>query len=262
MKTLSKKERLSITWRTTFLQGSWNFERMQNGGWAYAMIPAIVKLYPDPEQQKLALQRHLLFFNTHPYVASPIIGVVLAMEEERANGKEISDEEIQAVKVGMMGPLAGVGDPLFWFSIRPLLGAIGAAMAMSGNIMGPIFFFVAWNVIRFGFMWYSQEYGYRMKTNIADALSDGVLKTVILGASIVGVFIMGALVQRYVFVNYQIIFSNGLPLNAFLDSLVPGLSGLLLTLGCIYLLRKKVSPLVLIAGIFVLGVIGHAIGLF
>lgn len=260
--TLNKKDRLHIVWRTTFLQGSWNFERMQNGGWAYAMIPAIRKLYPDPQEQKEALQRHLLFFNTHPYVASPIVGVALAMEEDKANGKVCSAEEIQAVKVSMMGPLAGLGDPLFWFSLRPLLAAIGAALAISGNIMGPIFFFVAWNVIRFAFMWYTQEYGYRMKTSIVDALSNGFLKTFILGASIVGVFIMGALVQRYVFVDYAIVFSNGISLNAFLDALMPGLSGLLLTLLCVYLLRKKVSPLYLIAGIFVFSIIGCAIGLF
>ena len=40
---LSKKDRVSVWWRSTFLQGSWNYERMQNGGWAFSMIPAIKK---------------------------------------------------------------------------------------------------------------------------------------------------------------------------------------------------------------------------
>lgn len=133
--TLSKKERLSVALRSTFLQGSWNYERMQNGGWAFSIIPAIKKLYKTEEERSAALKRHLEFFNTHPYVASPVIGVTLALEEERANGAEVDDAAIQGVKVGMMGPLAGVGDPVFWFTVRPILGALGASLAMTGNIM-------------------------------------------------------------------------------------------------------------------------------
>ena len=111
---LSKKDRLSVALRSTFLQGSWNYERMQNGGWCFAMIPAIKKLYTTKEDQIAALKRHLEFFNTHPYVASPVIGVTLALEEDKANGAPVEDSAIQGVKVGMMGPLAGVGDPVFW----------------------------------------------------------------------------------------------------------------------------------------------------
>src|SRR5574337_1009120 len=146
--TLDKKIRRSVMWRSMFLQGSWNYERMQNGGWAYSLIPALKKLYPSGEEAKEALKRHLEFFNTHPYVAAPIIGVTLALEEERANGADIDDAAIQGVKVGMMGPLAGIGDPVFWFTVRPILGALGASLAQSGNIMGPIIFFLGWNIIR------------------------------------------------------------------------------------------------------------------
>ena len=158
---LSKKDRLAVCWRSTFLQGSWNYERMQNGGWCYAIIPAIKKLYKTKEERTAALKRHLEFFNTHPYLASPVMGVTLALEEERANGAAVDDTAIQGVKVGMMGPLAGVGDPVFWFTIRPMLGALGASLALGGNILGPILFFVAWNIIRWAFMWYTQEFGYR-----------------------------------------------------------------------------------------------------
>ena len=119
---LNKKDRLAVAWRSTFIQGSWNYERMQNGGWAFSMIPAIKKLYKTKEDRAAALKRHLEFFNTHPYIASPILGVTLALEEDRANGAPVDDVAIQGVKVGMMGPLAGVGDPVFWFTVRPMLG--------------------------------------------------------------------------------------------------------------------------------------------
>ena len=55
--TLSKKERLSVALRSTFLQGSWNYERMQNGGWAFSIIPAIKKLYKTEEERSAALDR-------------------------------------------------------------------------------------------------------------------------------------------------------------------------------------------------------------
>ena len=99
---LSKSDRQKVWWRSTFLQGSWNYERMQNLGWAYALIPAIKKLYTSKEDRAAALERHLEFFNTHPYVAAPIIGVTLALEEEKANGAEIDNTAIQGVKIGML----------------------------------------------------------------------------------------------------------------------------------------------------------------
>ncbi|MFX3891430.1 PTS system mannose/fructose/sorbose family transporter subunit IID, partial [Streptococcus suis] len=108
-------------WRSNLLQVSWNYESMQNLGWAYEMIPAIKKLYTKKEDQAAALESHLEFFNTHPYVASTILGVTLALVEERANGAEIDDTAIQGVKIGMMGTLAGIGDPVFWFTVRPIL---------------------------------------------------------------------------------------------------------------------------------------------
>ncbi|WP_143875326.1 PTS system mannose/fructose/sorbose family transporter subunit IID, partial [Oenococcus oeni] len=104
--TLTKGDRLHVAWRSTFIQGSWNYERMQNGGWVYALIPALNKLYKTKEDRAAAYKRHLVFFNTHPYLASPIIGVTLALEEDRANGAPVDDVAIQGVKVGMMGPLA------------------------------------------------------------------------------------------------------------------------------------------------------------
>ena len=296
---LSKKDRLAVAWRSTFIQGSWNYERMQNGGFAFSMIPAIKKLYKSKEDRSAALKRHLEFFNTHPYIASPIIGVTLALEEERANGAPVDDVAIQGVKVGMMGPLAGVGDPVFWFTVRPMLGALGASLALGGNILGPIIFFVAWNIIRWGFMWYTQEFGYKAGSAITDDLSGGLLQDVTKGASILGMFVLAALVQRWVNISFaptvsEIQLSPGAyiewdkveftgtglqklfteigsgkalsdvkitTLQDNLDQLIPGLAGLLLTLFCMWLLKKKVSPIVIILGLFVVGILAHLVGI-
>lgn len=296
---LSKKDRFSVALRSTFLQGSWNYERMQNGGWCFAMIPAIKKLYTNKEDQKNALKRHLEFFNTHPYVASPILGVTLALEEERANGAQIDDAAIQGVKVGMMGPLAGVGDPVFWFTVRPMLGALGASLAMGGSILGPILFFVLWNVIRWAFMWYTQEFGYKAGSKISEDLSGGLLQKVTKTASILGMFVLGSLVERWVTINFTPVvstvqlsegayidwetlpagaegirtaieqFSSGLSLSPEkvttlqdnLNSLIPGFAPLLLTLLCMWLLKKGVSPIIIIIALFIVGILGHVVGL-
>ncbi|EAV39906.1 PTS system, mannose-specific IID component [Oenococcus oeni ATCC BAA-1163] len=297
--TLTKGDRLHVAWRSTFIQGSWNYERMQNGGWVYALIPALNKLYKTKEDRAAAYKRHLVFFNTHPYLASPIIGVTLALEEDRANGAPVDDVAIQGVKVGMMGPLAGVGDPVFWYTVRPLLGALGATLALSGNVLGPILFWVLWNIIRWAFMWYTQEFGYRAGSRITDDLSGGLLKTVTRGASMMGMFVLAALIERWVSIKFTPVVSkvtlskgayidwgklpsgtkgirealteqaNGLSLTKIqtttlqqnLDSLIPGLMALLLTFACMWLLKKKVSPIIIILGIFVIGVGGHLLGL-
>ena len=201
---LSQSDRRKVWWRLTFLQGSWNYERMQNLGWAYALMPAIKKLYTTKEDRAAALERHLEFFNTHPYVAAPIMGVTMALEEERANGAEIDDTAIQGVKIGMMGPLAGVGDPVFWYTVRPILGALGASLALAGTIMGPIIFFLGWNIIRMAFLWYTQEVGYRAGSNITKDLSGGIIQKITKGASILGMFILAVLVERWVSVAFTI----------------------------------------------------------
>ena len=299
--TLSKKDRMAVCWRSTFLQGSWNYERMQNGGWAYSMIPALKKLYTTKEDRAAALKCHLEFFNTHPYLAAPILGVTLALEEERANGAPVDDVAINGVKVGMMGPLAGVGDPVFWFTARPIIGALGASLAISGNIVGPILFFVLWNVLRIAFLWYTQEFGYRAGSKITDDLSGGLLQKVTRGAAMMGMFVLGALIERWVNIKFIPVVSKtpvqkggyidwdhipsgakgikevltqwnmgkGMSLDKIkvttlqdnLDQLIPGLAALLLTFLCMWLLKKKVSPIVIILGIFIVGIIAHVIGL-
>ena len=296
---LSKSDRQKVWWRSTFLQGSWNYERMQNLGWAYALIPAIKKLYTSKEDRAAALERHLEFFNTHPYVAAPIIGVTLALEEEKANGAEIDNTAIQGVKIGMMGPLAGIGDPVFWFTVRPILGALGASLALTGNIIGPLIFFLAWNAIRMAFLWYTQELGYKAGSEITKDMSGGILQDITKGASILGMFILAVLVERWVSIKFVFNVSSvklddkayihwdklssgykgiqeafaqvgqGLSqtpekVTTFqqnLDSLIPGLMGLLLTFACMWLLKKKVSPITIIIALFVVGVLAHVAGL-
>lgn len=181
---------------------------MQNGGWCFAMIPAIKKLYTNKDDQVAALKRHLEFYNTHPYVSAPSLASPSLSRRSAPTGAPIDDVAIQGVKVGMMGPLAGVGDPAFWFTLRPILGALGASLALSGSIAGPLLFFFAWNIIRYAFLWYTQEFGYKVGSSIAKDLSGGLMGKVTEGASILGMFIIGALVERWVSISFTPVVSK------------------------------------------------------
>lgn len=113
-KTVDKKTLRSVFWRSFALQGAFNFEKMQNIGYAYSMIPVIRKLYDKQEDQSKALKRHLALFNSTPAVTPAIMGISAAMEEQKANRPlDFDENSINAVKAALMAPLAGIGDSLF-----------------------------------------------------------------------------------------------------------------------------------------------------
>ncbi|WP_047680261.1 MULTISPECIES: PTS mannose transporter subunit IID [Xenorhabdus] len=270
-KKLTQSDINGVFLRSNLLQGSWNFERMQALGFCFSMVPAIRRLYPEnTEERKLAIKRHLEFFNTHPYVAAPILGVTMAMEEQRANGANIDDGAINGIKVGLMGPLAGVGDPIFWGTVRPVFAALGAGIAMSGSLLGPILFFFLFNLVRLLTRYYGVAYGYKKGMDIVKDMGGGFLQKMTEGASILGLFVMGALVNSWTKVNIPFVISKvpdpitGVEkvttIQTILDQLLPGIAPLLLTFGCMWLLRKKVNPLWIIIGFFVIGIIGYHFG--
>ncbi|HGN0867729.1 PTS system D-mannose-specific IID component (Man family) [Providencia alcalifaciens] len=266
-KRLTQSDIRGVFLRSNLLQGSWNFERMQALGFCYSMVPVIRRLYPDNnDDRKQAIKRHLEFFNTHPYVAAPILGVTMAMEEERANGADIDDGAINGIKVGLMGPLAGVGDPIFWGTVRPVFAALGAGIAMTGSLLGPLLFFVLFNLVRLLTLYYGVSYGYKKGIDIVQDIGGGFLQKLTEGASILGLFVMGALVNKWTHVNIPLEVSRiknqttGVEdittVQMILDQLMPGLVPLLLTFACMWLLRRKVNALWIIIGFFGLGILG------
>ena len=258
--------------RSNFLLGSFNFERMQSMGFCVSMMPILKRVYKDnPEEMKAALKRHLEFFNTQPFVAAAIMGIIGAMEEKRANGADISPATLSGVKVGLIGPLAGVGDPIFWGTIRPVLAALGAGIALTGSIIGPIIFFVAFNAIRLATHWYGVKYGYEKGTELVENIGGAEMKFLTEGASVLGLLVMGALVAKWTTVNMPLVISEYdnsagehvvTTLQTILDSLMPGIVALLMTFACMWLLKRGMNPLVIIIGLFVIGIVGYAIGLF
>ncbi|MBU8853557.1 mannose/fructose/sorbose PTS transporter subunit IID [Priestia aryabhattai] len=268
-KRLTKKDIFSMFIRSNFLLGSFNFERVQAMGYCYVMIPAIKRLYEPGAQRNAALKRHLEWFNTHPWISAPIFGVTAAMEEEMANKKDFDEKAISGMKIGLMGPLAGVGDPIFWGTLRPVLAALGASLALGGNIAGPLLFFILINAIRLSTKYYGLKYGYLKGTEILKDLVGNRIQKLTEGASILGLFVMGALVSKWTTINIPVVVSRikddsgkvvVKTVQDVLDSILPGLLPLALTLLVAWMLRKGTNPLLIIFGIFLIGIGGYWIG--
>jgi PTS system sorbose-specific IID component len=266
---ITKKDIIKTFIYSNFQQASFNYERIHALAFCVDMIPTIRRVYHTQEEQAEALKRHLTFFNTTPAVVGPVIGVTMAMENARAQGADIDAGTINSLKVGLMGPLAGVGDPLVWGTLRPITAALGASIALSGNIAGPLLFFVIFNVIRLAMKWFGLTYGLNKGLDIVKDLSGNILQKLTEGATILGLFIMGVLVTKWTTINVPLIISETTDayggavittVQNVLDDLIPGLLALGLTLITMKLLKKKVNPIVIIFGLFILGIVGYGLG--
>ncbi|WP_415623247.1 PTS system mannose/fructose/sorbose family transporter subunit IID, partial [Liquorilactobacillus sp.] len=231
-----------------FQQASFNYETIHGLAFCVDMIPTIRRVYKTKDEQVKALKRHLVFFNTTPAVCGPIVGVTMALEKGKASGEDIDESTIQSLKVGLMGPLAGVGDPLMWGTLRPILAALGASLALSGSWFGPLIFFLAFNGVRLSLKWYGLQIGLNRGLGLVKDISGNLLPKLTEGASVLGLFIMGVLVNKWTTINIPLVISKTTvagkttitTLQNILDELCPGLPALGLTVLMMYLLRKKV----------------------
>ena len=242
---ITRKDLHKVFWRSLSVMGSLNYERFLAVGRTYMMIPVLRKLYKGEELNK-ALKRYLEFFLTHPYFVNPIVGIQIAMEEERAKGAPIDEDAIRGVATGLMGPLAGIGDPLFWGTIRSIIGGLCASLALAGNAFAPFLFLILWNIPHYfvrGTLLYK---GYDMGLELVREFKEsGVLQRITEGASIMGMTAVGALIALWVHVDFSPLVFNlgdaGFNVQELLNSIFPNMLPLGLTLLLASLLVKKVN---------------------
>ncbi|VEA41267.1 PTS family sugar transport protein component IID [Salmonella enterica subsp. enterica] len=166
---ITARDLRSVFWRSFTLQGSWNYERQQHMGYAFAMSPALKRIYQDPAELGRALQRHLVLFNTTPHLSTFVFGLSIAMEEENQRNPNFNEESINAVKTSLMGPLAGIGDSIFWGSLKVIAAGMGIYFAQQGSILGPILALLVYNIPHILCRWYALKLGYRAGDHLADA---------------------------------------------------------------------------------------------
>src|SRR4051812_46036307 len=110
--------------RSFFLQTLWNFERMQNVGFAFTMVPLMRRLTRSKTAFQKMLRRQLMFFNTHPYFSTIVAGVVYAKERNRTTGLDQEDPTLTVLKDSMGGAFGAIGDHVVWGTWRPFAALI------------------------------------------------------------------------------------------------------------------------------------------
>lgn len=244
--------------RSFLLQASFNYERMQAGGWLYTLIPALRKIHNNPEDLANSMKMHMEFINVHPFDVTFLSGLVLAMER----GKE-KISTIRAVKVALMGPLGGIGDALFWLTLLPICAGIGASLSLQGSIFGPIVFLLLFNIVHFALRFGLAHYGYQAGTKAIAVLKTHT-RNISHAASIVGMTVIGALVASYVHLSTLLILKAGEAKVALqtdvLDKLMPNLLPLAFTLIVYGFLKQGFSAVKMIGITILFGLAGKLVG--
>lgn len=265
-KQLDKKT-LVKAWALTYSSETcYNYERLQALGNTNQMITVVRKLYDTEEEQVEALKKYMVFFNTEPsWMGTVIHGITISMEEQIANGAEITGEDINALRTGLMGPMAGIGDTVSQGIAYPILAGIACSLALAGNIAGPIIFEIAYKILMLGMGYAMYMMGYKQgKSAILKILSAGTLNKITEIFSIVGLMVVGNMAATRVTIKTPIAFKIGqvaINFQNILDSLLPGMLPLLATLLVWKLLNKKVKATYIIVILFVVGIIASLTGI-
>ncbi|MBI1769556.1 MAG: PTS system mannose/fructose/sorbose family transporter subunit IID [Bacteroidetes bacterium] len=264
--SFSKSEIRSIFFRSLTLEANFNFETCQNTGFAFSMIPVVKKIYKTKESIALALKRHLQFFNTSPYGSTLILGISAAMEEQNSRSKDFDAQSINGVKLGLMGPLAGIFDSLFWGTLKVIAAGVGTSLALKGNIAGPLLFILIFNVphllLRYQLTFIGYNQGNRFLQKMAN---NNVMDRLTSGAAIVGLMVVGAMPALLMSIKTPIeIGTSGseISLQGILDQIVPGIIPLVLTFLVYLFLKRSVKTTYLLLGLLVLGFIGSVLHVF
>lgn len=265
-KKLSKKTLIKTWLLTTSTEACYNYERLQALGIANLMITPIRALYDKVEDQVAELKKYLVFYNSEVFTIGPIInGITCSMEEARANGENVTAKDINSVRTGLMGPVAGIGDTVMQGILFPILFGIGCSMALDGSYLGPIFATVVFEVLIFACGYFMFMTGYKQgKTSLLKILKDGTVDKIINSFSIVGLMVVGSMAATRVAVDTPLAIKVGegvTKIQTVLNSLAPGLIPLGITMLVWWMLRKKVNTLWIIVAIFVVGIIGYYTGI-
>lgn len=244
-KTLNKKtvRKAYLDWMFWNLSVQ-NFERMEGPAIVKMLADVREELYPgDPEAQKEMLERHSIFFNTEPFLGSIVPGIVLGMEHEMAQGGDMQPEFINSIKTALMGPFAGIGDSLLPGTLCPILLSIALGLCKNGEIIGPLFYVIVFLAAMLPLTWFLFSYGVKAGANAAElVLAGGIKDKVTKAAETVGLIVVGAVTASYTHVNIGLVYTSGelsIDIAAILDSLLPGLSVLIMALISYVLMVKK-----------------------
>ena len=108
-KVLTKKDLRKAAWRWLIGISTFNYETQLAPSTLFSVYPCLRKMYPDDEDLKKSCLNYMRYYNTMPWISPFVIGAALGIEDE---GGISSLDAVNDFKVGLMGPLAGIGDTI------------------------------------------------------------------------------------------------------------------------------------------------------
>ena len=243
-----------IAIKSTMLQASFNYERMQACGWLWTILPGLEKIHTKKEDLSTSMTHNMEFFNTHPFLVTFVAGVVLSLEQEKADVNTI-----RAVRTAAMGPLGGIGDALFWFTLVPVTAGITAKWAIDGNVAGPIVYFLITMGVQMVLRIWLMHWSYSLGSKAISVLTKNA-KEFTHAASMLGVFVVGALTCNYGGTALDMTIPNGdkpIVIQGLLNGILPAMIPLGLTLMCYALIKKRNwTPVKCIFLLLIIGIVG------
>lgn len=246
--TINKEENKEINklfWRSMTSMSELTFVKLQGPGFGYTLMPYLREIYKeDDDAYYEALERHTTYFNTNPAFLPFIAAIAIQMEKEYAEKKLPNvTEAVNGVKIGLMGPLAGMGDSLFTNTIRVIAAGVAMGFASTGNILAPILYLLIWAVPFFATRYLGARLGWSVGASfITKAQESGILQSITKGFGVLGLFMVGAMTYQTIGLRFKISgVINGLnvDLQTILDSILKGFVPLALTMFLVYMMKKK-----------------------
>lgn len=247
-------------------QCSQSYDKMMAYGFMYTLEKPLRKIYPNDDDYYAALDRHTEFFNMTPHVLPFVAGLSVSMEEQAAKDPAFDTSSINAIKVGLMGPLSGIGDSFYWGTFRVVAAGIGIGLAATGNPLGPIIYALIYSVINFATRIGTAHLGYNVGTKfLQQSASGNLMDNLTYGAGVLGMTVVGAMIATMVSLSTSMVFNIGgseIELQSLFDAVFPGILPLIATFTCVWLYKKGVKTIWIILGIFAICILGTWLGVF
>lgn len=256
----------SMFFRQFTSQCSQSYDKMMAYGFMYTLEKPLRKIYPDDEDFYRALDRHTEFFNMTPHVLPFVAGLSVSMEEQAARDPSFDISSVNAVKVGLMGPLSGIGDSFYWGTFRVVAAGIGIGLAATGNPLGPIIYALIYTVVNVLTRIVSAHLGYNLGTKFLEqSAQSNLMNKLTDAAGVLGMTVVGAMIATMVSLNTSLVFTFGeseVALQAIFDDIFLGILPMAATFICLWLYKRNVKTIWIIFGIFAVWIAGCGFGIF
>ncbi len=261
-----KKMLDQIFWRSFLVfAGPCGMAYRQAPGFTFSIVPAIERYYTTKEERAECMQRHMTPYNITQAVGTFAMGLAASMEKEASQNPDYDVSSIPAIKTSLMGPMSGIGDAIFWGIVRTISASVGISMAAKGSIMGPILFFLLYNIPHVIVRYYMTYLGYSLgETFLKDAYQSGLISILTKCAGIVGMTMVGFMITSTVKMSLALKMTvpgaEPVLIQTYIDQIMEGLLPIGVTFLCYYALKKNMNQntLVFIVMIvaFILGFVG------